>query len=414
MIEHRPLNIGGMMSGQVLKDIRKKIRPVILNLLMLTFGFATMSMYPDLQNTIRGSLGVREGIFEWSILAFTVGLFAAFFIGHSEFFEHHLKKGVAVATAFAAVPQILIPFVGNIHIIIVFRFIQGFVVAMVPLFSAQLGRILSDERPLAVGIVLSGIFLGGIFGSFAAGPLNNLFGWKATFILTGLLLIGMLIIWWLLTTEPEIEEGDHDVDSVWDMKFTWIWGFTFFPTIWVVFTIQGFLPSTGFEIGLEDAFIKNLHIILNACKVFWSIAIGYIAYKISTRKKTDRGIFDSYVHIMYASFIIAFAGLMLMVYALNNEINALFPFALFLTAGIQGVGPVFWSSPSLIYPDNLVSRGGFALGLLGNSANVAAPIVTNVLRSQALIYGWIAMGVVSLFGLVIAKLGMMQELPKKR
>ncbi|MFP4050728.1 MAG: MFS transporter [Thermoplasmata archaeon] len=402
------------MSGQVLKDIRKKIRPVILNLLMLTFGFATMSMYPDLQNTIRGSLGVREGIFEWSILAFTVGLFAAFFIGHSEFFEHHLKKGVAVATAFAAVPQILIPFVGNIHIIIVFRFIQGFVVAMVPLFSAQLGRILSDERPLAVGIVLSGIFLGGIFGSFAAGPLNNLFGWKATFILTGLLLIGMLIIWWLLTTEPEIEEGDHDVDSVWDMKFTWIWGFTFFPTIWVVFTIQGFLPSTGFEIGLEDAFIKNLHIILNACKVFWSIAIGYIAYKISTRKKTDRGIFDSYVHIMYASFIIAFAGLMLMVYALNNEINALFPFALFLTAGIQGVGPVFWSSPSLIYPDNLVSRGGFALGLLGNSANVAAPIVTNVLRSQALIYGWIAMGVVSLFGLVIAKLGMMQELPKKR
>ncbi|MFW6196518.1 MAG: hypothetical protein ACOC5D_04195, partial [Thermoplasmatota archaeon] len=100
------------MSGQVLKDIRKKIRPVILNLLMLTFGFATMSMYPDLQNTIRGSLGVGEGIFEWSILAFTVGLFAAFFIGHSEFFEHHLKKGVAVATAFAAVPQILIPFVG--------------------------------------------------------------------------------------------------------------------------------------------------------------------------------------------------------------------------------------------------------------------------------------------------------------
>lgn len=402
------------MSGQALQDVRKKIRPVILNLLMLTFGFASMSMYPDLQNTIRNSLSVGEGIFEWSILAFTVGLFAAFFIGHSEFFEHHLKKGVAVATAFAAIPQLLIPFIGNIHVIIALRFVQGFVVAMVPLFSAQLGRILSHEKPLAVGIVLSGIFLGGIFGSFAAGPLNAYLGWKATFVLTGLLLIGMLGIWWVLTKEPKIEEEDHDVESVWNIKFTWIWGFTFFPTIWVVFTIQGFLPSTGFEIGLEESFIKNLHIILNACKVFWSIAIGYIAYKISTRKKTDKGIFNSYVHIMYASFIIAFAGLMLMVYALNNEINALFPFALFLTAGIQGVGPVFWSSPSLIYPDNLVSRGGFALGLLGNSANVAAPIVTDVLRSQSLVYGWMAMAVVSLFGLIIAKVGKMQELPKTK
>ncbi len=402
------------MSGRALEDLRKKIRPVVLNLLMLTFGFATMSLYPDLQNTIKASLDVSGGLFEWSVLSFTVGLFAAFFIGHSEFFEHNLKKGVVLATTFAAVPQLLIPFVNNIYILIALRFVQGFVVSMVPLFSAQLGRILSDEKPLAVGIVLSGIFLGGIFGSFVAGPMNNILGWKNAFLLTGSLMFAMLSIWWVLTTEPEIEEQAHDVESVWNIKFTWIWGFTFFPTIWIVFTIQGFLPSTGFEIGLQESFIKNLHIVLNSCKVFWSIAVGYMAYKISVKKETDRGIFDSYVHIMYASFIIAFIGLMIMVYALSNEINALFPFALFLVAGIQGVGPVFWSSPSLIYPDNLVGRGGFALGLLGNSANVAAPIVTNVLESQALIYGWVAMGLVSLFGLIIAKLGKMQKLPKKK
>jgi hypothetical protein len=224
----------------------------------------------------------------------------------------------------------------------------------------------------------------------------------------------MLVIWWIFSDEPEIEEHGKVLESVWNIKFTWIWGFTFFPTIWIVFTIQGFLPSTGFEIGLNEAFIKNLHIILNTCKVFWSIAIGYIAYKISIKKKSDKGIFDSYVHIMYVSYIIAFGGVLLMVYALNNEINTLFPFALFLVAGIQGVGPVFWSSPSLIYPKNLISRGGFALGLLGNSANVAAPIITDVLRSQALIYGWMAMGIVSLFGLIIAKVGKMQKLPKKK
>lgn len=392
----------------------EKIKPVFLDLLLLTFGFTSMSLYPDLQKPIRSSLGVSQGIFEWSILAYVVGLFAAFFIGHSEFFEHNLKKGVLIATSFAAIPQILIPFVNNIYLIIMLRFAQGFVVAMVPLFSAQIGRILSDEKPLAIGIVLSGIFLGGIFGSFAAGPLYTILGWETTFILTGVLLYIVLIIWWFFTEEPEIEEHDHGFEGVWDLKITWIWGFTFFPTIWIIFTIQGFLPSTGFEIGLKDSLVKNLHLLLNACKVFWSILIGYVAYKISSKKKDSRGIFDSYVNIMYFSYITAFAGLLLMIYALSNSLNTIFPLALFLIAGVQGVGPVFWSSPSLIYPENLIGRGGFALGLLGNSANVVAPIMTNVLRSQSLIYGWVGMGVVSLLGIVIARFGMGQTLPKNR
>lgn len=59
---------------------------------------------------------------------------------------------------------------------------------MVPLFSAQIGRMLEGEKPLAVGIVLSGIFLGGVFGSFVAGPLTQVLGWEMTFVITGLLL----------------------------------------------------------------------------------------------------------------------------------------------------------------------------------------------------------------------------------
>ncbi len=393
--------------------MKKKVTPVVLNLALMTFSFATMSLYPDLQNTIRLSIGVSEGIFQWSILAYTIGLFAAFLIGHTEFFEHNLKKGVVIAASCAAVPQFIIPYIGNIHAIILLRFVQGFVVSMVPLFSAQISRILKDEKPLAVGIVLSGLFLGGIFGSFSAGPLNRILGWRLTFVLTGVLLYSMLVIWWIFTEVPDVEDVSEKSEGVWSSSFTWIWGLTFFPTIWIVFTIQGFLPTTGFEIGMEEAEVRNLHMLLNSAKVFWSIFIGYMAFRISRSRETDRALFDSYVHIMYISYIIGFSGALLMIYSLSSEIGMLIPFSLFLIAGIQGVGPVFWSSPSLIFPEDMISRGAFALGLLGNSANVVAPIATHILKSSALVYGWAGMAFVCIFGLFIAKLGKMQELPKK-
>ncbi len=394
----------------------KKYSSVILDLFMLTFGFASMSMYPDLANTIRPTLGVSQTLFDWSALAFTPGLFAAFFIGHSEFFEHNLKKGVAIATSFAAIPQLLIPYIGNIYLIIALRFLQGFVVAMVPLFSAQIGRILKGEKPLAVGIVLSGIFLGGVFGSFAAGPLNQILGWRMTFVVTGLLLYLMLLIWWIFTEEPETEKHEESgsIMEVWKSKFTWIWGFTFFPATWIVFTIQYFLPDTVGIIGLSEALKRNLHIILNLSKVFWSIIIGYVAYKLAERKTSERGVFDTYVNIMFLSYVISLIGFGSMLYALTTGIDSIFPLALFLIAGVQGVGPVFFSSPSLIFSSNMITRGGFAIALLGNSANLVAPIVTQVLKTQSVIYGWVAMASVTLLGMIVAKVGQRQELPKKK
>ncbi|MFQ1021717.1 hypothetical protein [Tardisphaera saccharovorans] len=41
---------------------------------------------------------------------FSVGLFAAFFLGHSGIFDRRIRKGVVLAQAFLIIPQFLIPF----------------------------------------------------------------------------------------------------------------------------------------------------------------------------------------------------------------------------------------------------------------------------------------------------------------
>lgn len=150
-----------------------------------------------------------------------------------------------------------------------------------------------------------------------------------------------------------------------------------------VFTIQYFLPDTAGIIGLSEPLKRNLHIILNLSKVFWSIFIGYGAYKLAQRKTSERGVFDTYANIMFFSFVISLVGFGSMLYALSTGINSIFPLALFLIAGVQGVGPVFFSSPSLIFSNNMIT--------------------------QAVIYGWAAMAAVTFLGMIIAKVGQNQR-----
>jgi len=42
------------------------------------------------------------------------------------------------------------------------------------------------------------------------------------------------------------------------MKFTWVLGFTFFPALWVIFTIIGFSSSLGYGLGWTKDQVANL------------------------------------------------------------------------------------------------------------------------------------------------------------
>jgi MFS family permease len=58
------------------------------------------------------------------------------------------------------------------------------------------------ERPKAVGIYKLGTPLSGIIGFFGAGWLNELYGWRITFMLLGLPGVGLALLAWLTLREP--------------------------------------------------------------------------------------------------------------------------------------------------------------------------------------------------------------------
>ena len=59
-----------------------------------------------------------------------------------------------------------------------------------------------SERPRAIGIYTMGAALSVVLGYFAAGWLNELYGWRATFVLIGLPGVGLALLAWFTVKEP--------------------------------------------------------------------------------------------------------------------------------------------------------------------------------------------------------------------
>ncbi|WP_456398616.1 MFS transporter [Palaeococcus sp. (in: euryarchaeotes)] len=370
-------------------------KAVILDTLVMTAGFGTLSMMGVAKPDIISHFGISAEAYDLQHIAYVFGLFVAFLLGHTKLYEGSFKRSVAIALSFAAIPQALIPYMPNWYGVVFLRFIQGFVVSLVPLFSTQIANFFVAERPFAKGIILSGIFWGGVFGSMSAKYAVQALGWKGAFLMTTLIMYAVLLLWWLIVSDFEIihkEEGTAKV-SVWKFKFTWVLGFTFFPALWVIFTIIGFSASLGYQMGWGKDQVATLSTSLNISKALWSIGMGYVGYLLSRKNPSARGLFKAIVQVMIASYAIAFIGLLIYSKAILAGNYTLTLASVVLIGALQGTGPAFWTSAPATYPKSIYPRASFALGLISNSANTVAPSITEILarQSDALALGELAL-----------------------
>ncbi|ALV63080.1 hexuronate transporter related protein [Thermococcus sp. 2319x1] len=366
----------------------KRWKSVVLDTLVMTAGFGTLSMMSVAKPDIVSHFGISAEAYDLQHVAYVFGLFIAFLLGHTRLYEGSFKRSVAIALSFAAIPQALIPYVGNWYLVVFLRFIQGFVVSLVPLFSTQIANYFVAERPFAKGIILSGIFWGGVFGSMSAKYLVSAFEWKTAFLITVAIMYAVLLIWWLFTEDFEIihkKEGEEEV-NIWKMKFTWVLGFTFFPALWVIFTIAGFSSSLGYEAGWSKNQVATLSTNLNISKALWSIIMGFVGFQLSKKNPSPRGLFKAIVQVMILSYAVAFVGLTVYSKAMTEGNYSLALASVWLIGALQGTGPAFWTSAPATYPKSIYPRASFALGLISNSANAIAPSITEALarHSEAL------------------------------
>ncbi|WP_297490542.1 MFS transporter [Thermococcus sp.] len=355
-----------------------------MDMLVVASGFGTMHMLEKFKDTVIAHYGITETAMGYQQTAFVVGLFVAFLLGGTSLFKGSFKRSVALIVSFAAIPQFIIPFVGNWWGIVGLRFFQGFIVALIAVFSNQVGRLFLAERPFAKGIILSGIFWGGIYGiSLAKWASRTYTGWDAVrnaFLISAAVMYAILALWWLLVEDFEIPKEKHSAkgSSVWRMPFTWVFGFTFFPALWVIFTLGSFTLHHAEFSSSETA---NLVIALEVSMALWSIIMGYLGYRLSVENTSNRGLFKAIVSVMTLSYAVTFIGLFIVWKSILSSDYTLAMIGLALTGIVQGTGPAFWTTAPAAYPKEVFPEASFALGLISNSANAVAPNVMFILVS---------------------------------
>ncbi|AEC52329.1 hypothetical protein PNA2_1415 [Pyrococcus sp. NA2] len=388
-------------------------RIVVLDTLLMAAGFGTLTFMGIAKPDVIRHFGISGDEFELQHIAYVFGLFVAFLLGHTKIYEGSFKRSVGIAISWAAIPQIIIPFISNWNIVVFLRFIQGFVVGLVPLFSTQIARYFVSERPFAKGIILSGIFWGGVFGSMSANYMLSRLTWIESFVITGLVMYLVYVIWYLLTEDFEIrhQRGEESGISIWKLPFTWILGFTFFPALWVIFTIIGFSARIGYDLGWSRDQVATLSTSLNISKALWSIGFGYLGYLLSRKNTTPRGLFNAIVKVMILAYFIAFVGLVVYSKGVLAGNYSIVLASVILVGALQGTGPAFWTSAPATYPENLVARANFALGLISNSANAIAPSVTDVLARHSVGLALAELSLMPLLGILALVIVSRMRLP---
>lgn len=169
----------------------------------------------------------------------------------------------------------------------------------------------------------------------------------------------MLALWWLFVEDFEIPKEKHSSrrTNVWKMPFTWVFGFTFFPALWIIFTLGSF---TLHHAEFTDSQTANLVMALEISMGLWSIIMGYLGYRLSLRNTSNRGLFKAIVSVMVISYAVTLLGL---VFVWKGISASDYTFALlgFAVAGIvQGTGPAFWTTAPAAYPKEIYPEASFA------------------------------------------------------
>lgn len=160
--------------------------------------------------------------------------------------------------ALAVLPNFFIPFVDSFNGLLIYRMLQGFLLAGLPSVAmAYLGEEFSPRAlGTAIGLYIGGNTIGGMSGRIISGTLADLYSWKAAFYAFGVVsVVALALFWWLLPPSQQFEPRPLKIrytvlkmkDHVTNTSMLKVYGVAFF----VMFSFFGIYNYITFR--LSDA-----------------------------------------------------------------------------------------------------------------------------------------------------------------
>ena len=375
----------------------KRVLVLLLDVVLMVACFSALTLYPALSSYIATDMGIGRELSWWISILFAAGVFASYAVGALRVWNGRPRALVVSSALLVALALLLSAVASNPLELAALRFVQGFASMAVPVFSAQIGAVLGDLAPLALGVLFASTFFGGFLGFALASALTPVIGWRGVYAVAGLIVFASLGLWHFATPRESLaaiaarRSGSESASPrFWRDPFTLLWGASFFPAMWILFTVSTTMPLALSRWGESTALLASEELQLSLG--VWSIVAGALTSFLIRRGLNP------------ISAIARVQGLCLaMTFAASMTIaSARDPLQLYMgvamLGAVQGASPAFWSLPSFAYPREVSDRAGFVLGMISNSAAMVGPVVSTVVASCSIAYLWATLSIAAISG----------------
>ncbi|QLJ05278.1 MFS transporter [Streptomyces sp. NEAU-sy36] len=247
-----------------------------MSLALFLAGVATFALLYSTQALlplISDDLGVAASEASWTVAAATGGL-ALFVLPMSALSERFGRRAVMTASLSVAVAVgLLVPFAPSIGALVALRAVQGAALAGLPA-SAQ-AYLAEEVRPralvTAIGLFVAGNSVGGMSGRVITGWVAQLWGWRVSVGVIGLVAVGCAVAFRLLlpaprhftagSLRPRVLLGtvrDHLCDPL--LRRLYAIGALFMTVFGGVYTVIGY-RLTGAPFGLPQGIIGSIFLV---------------------------------------------------------------------------------------------------------------------------------------------------------
>jgi MFS family permease len=278
-----------------------------------------------------------------------------------------------------------------------------------------------SERSLATAIFDAAAKFGPAVGVIFIGGIVIRFGWRLSFVVTGLLSFLYFVAFYVLYRDPASDEalpetGHHDSRSAplaYLLRQRKVLGLTigFFGYNYCFYLLLYWMPSYFSSLKV-DAFHSLLY-----TSVPWIVAtatdllVGGWLVDALIRRGYRETLVRQTVLIAGTSFGLALAGAM----STGNPVVAVVWISIAL-GGLSAAAPVGWSIPSLIAPRNSVGKVGSILNFGNQLAGIVSPIMTGYVAGPTNSYSraFAVAAVFLLLGIIsyVALLGEIEQIPE--
>jgi MFS family permease len=252
------------------------------------------------------------------------------------------------------------------------------------------------ERPRAVARYLTGIPLSLLIGFFLAGWLNELVGWRMTFVLLGLPGLVLAVLSWFtlyeprlksdITSEPKVAPPEVPLMTV----FGQLWGNRTFRHILLGYSVASFFGQ-GIVQWKAAFFIRSFGLTTGELGTWFALIYGifgslgaYLSGEWAARRAANNERLQlRFIGLAYSSF--AFVSMCIY---LSTTAGVAFVFLTIATIGFYTInGPLFAMMQSLV-PERMRAMSMALVLLFGNLIGmglgpVAAGILSDVFREWA-------------------------------